>query len=76
MRCFFSEIAVPSEVINRQQYVHQSIQLEGLYREIVRALTDLSVKNNDKQIADMLASQGITITVGAQDAAGQREAGG
>lgn len=57
------------EVNNRQQYVQQSIQLEGLYREIVKALVDLSVKNNDKQIKDMLASQGITVTVGGQGAA-------
>src|SRR5215510_3859033 len=70
------------EVNNRQQYVQQSIQLEGLYREIVKALADLSIKNNDKQIKDMLASQGITVTVGGQapappggDAASQRGAG-
>ena len=69
------------EVNNRQQYVQQSIQLEGLYREIVKALADLSIKNNDKQIRDMLATQGITVTVGGQapapggDAASQRGAG-
>ena len=69
------------EVNNRQQYVQQSIQLEGLYREIVKALADLSVKNNDKQIRDMLTSQGITVTVGGQgvppggDAASQKGAG-
>lgn len=69
------------EVNNRQQYVQQSIQLEGLYREIVKALADLSIKNNDKQIKDMLASQGITVSVGGQapapggDAASQRGAG-
>jgi ABC-type transport system involved in cytochrome bd biosynthesis fused ATPase/permease subunit len=69
------------EVNNRQQYVQQSVQLEGLYREIVKALADLSVKNNDKQIRDMLASQGITVTVGGQgaapggDTASQRGAG-
>lgn len=69
------------EVNSRQQYIQQSIQLEGLYREIVKALADLSIKNNDRQISDMLASQGITVTVGAQgarpggDAASQRGAG-
>ena len=69
------------EVNNRQQYVQQSIQLEGLYREMVKALADLSVKTNDKQIKDMLASQGITVTAGGQgaapagDAASQKGAG-
>ena len=57
------------EVNSRQQYIQQSIQLEGLYREIVKALADLSIKNNDKQIRDMLASQGITVTVGGQGVA-------
>jgi len=56
------------EVNGRQQYVQQSIQLEGLYREIVKALADLSIKNNDRQIRDMLASQGITVTAGGQGA--------
>ena len=66
------------DINNRQQFIQQSIQLEGLYREIVKALADLSIKSNDRQIRDMLTSQGITVTVGAQGAgaeAGQKGAG-
>ncbi|MFT3820005.1 MAG: hypothetical protein QM750_20730 [Rubrivivax sp.] len=51
-----------SEVNARQQYVQQSLQLETLYREIVRALAELAARNNDAQVRDMLARHGITYT--------------
>lgn len=51
-----------AEVNARQQYVQQSVQLEGLYREIVRALAELGARNNDTQVRDMLARHGITYT--------------
>ena len=63
------------DINNRQQFIQQSIQLEGLYRETVKALADLSIKNNDKQIRDMLASQGITVTANPQGVAGGGDAG-
>ncbi|HXX12111.1 MAG TPA: hypothetical protein VEK05_11410 [Burkholderiales bacterium] len=66
---FLGNRSTQTEVNSRQQYVQQSIQLEGLYREIVRALADLSIKNDDKQIRDMLASQGISVSVPGQGAA-------
>lgn len=50
------------EVTSRGQYIQQSVQLEGLYREIVKALADLAVRNNDRPIRDMLAAQGISVT--------------
>ena len=49
----------------RQQYVQQSVQLEGLYREIARALAELGARNNDSQVRDMLARHGITYTANA-----------
>jgi hypothetical protein len=50
-------------VNSRQQFIQQSIQLEGLYREMVKALADLSAKNNDVQLRDLLKTHGITFTV-------------
>lgn len=50
------------EVASRGQFIQQSVQLEGLYREIVKALADLAVRGNDKQISEMLAKQGISVT--------------
>ena len=54
-----------SEVNMRAQYVQQTGQLELLYREIVKALADLAVKNNDQQLRQMLGAQGITINAPA-----------
>ena len=53
----------------RQQYVQQTVALENLYREIVKALADLGVKNNDRAILDLLGAQGISVTVNNPSAA-------
>ena len=49
----------------RQQYVQQSVQLEGLYREIVRALAELGARHNDEAVRALLQRHGITYTVNA-----------
>jgi hypothetical protein len=41
---FLANRSTQIDINNRQQFVQQSIQLEGLYREIVKALADLSIK--------------------------------
>lgn len=61
--------AVQKEVAGRQQFVQQSVQLEGLYREIVRALAELAARNNDEAVRDMLGKHGITYTVNPPAAA-------
>jgi hypothetical protein len=45
----------------RQQVLSQSIQMEGLYREIVTTLAAVAMKTNDQQIMGLLASQGINL---------------
>ncbi len=52
----------------RQQYVQQSVQLEGLYKEIVRALAELGARNNDQDVRSLLAQHGISYTVNAPTA--------
>ena len=49
----------------RQQYVQQSAALEGLYREIVKALAELGARSNDHGILDVLAAQGLNVTINA-----------
>lgn len=49
----------------RQQYVQQSVQLEGLYREIVRALAELGARNNDQDVRTLLQRHGITYSLNA-----------
>ncbi len=54
----------------RQQFVQQTAALESLYRDIVKSLAELALKDNDRQILDMLSAQGVNITVNPPSAAG------
>jgi hypothetical protein len=67
---FGSNRARQAEIAERAQYVQQSVQLEGLYREIVKGLADLSVRTQDPALARLLASQGITVTANPAPASG------
>ena len=51
-----------AEVNERQQFIAQSIQLEGLHREIITALATVALKTNDEQLKSLLASQGISFS--------------
>jgi hypothetical protein len=54
-----------TDVNQRQQFVQQSVQLEGLYKEIVRALAEMGARNNDSDVKAMLQKNGITYTANA-----------
>ena len=69
MMLFSQNRHAQAELARRAQYVQQSIQLEGLYREMIKALADLSVRNQDKAITDLLGSQGITVSANADGTA-------
>ena len=49
-----------AEVNERQQFIAQSIQLEGVHREIITALAAVALKTNDGQLKNLLASVGIS----------------
>jgi len=57
--------SLQGDIGQRQQYVQQSVQLEGLYREIVRALAELGARNNDQDVRTLLQRHGITYSVNA-----------
>jgi hypothetical protein len=57
--------SLQQEIGQRQQYVQQSVQLEGLYREIVRALAELGARNNDQDVRALLRRHGITYSANA-----------
>ena len=48
-----------AEVNERQQFLAQSMQLEGLHREIITVLATVALKTNNDQLKNLLASQGI-----------------
>ena len=62
MAMFSQNRTAQAEVSGRAQYIQQTAQLEPLYREMVKALADLAVRNNDVQLRDILAKQGITVS--------------
>ena len=65
-----------------RQFVQQGAAHETLYREIVKALAELGVKSNDAQVLNLLAAQGLSVSVnspaggvtGATGAAGAADA--
>jgi len=72
---FTSNRSAQAELAQRQQFVQQTGPLEGLYRDIVKALAEMAVKGNDKQVLDMLAAQGLSVTVNTPDAPAGTAAG-
>lgn len=47
----------------QQTYLQQSVQLEGLYREMVRALAELGARHDDESLRALLKAHGITYQV-------------
>jgi hypothetical protein len=51
------------ELNRQQQFIQQTVPLEGLYRDIVKALAETAVKGNDRKVLDMLAAQGLNVSL-------------
>ena len=60
------------EVNERQQFLAQSMQLEGLHREIITVLATVALKTNNDQLKGLLASQGINLGQPPPPAAGAK----
>lgn len=56
----FGNQSLRLEVSERQQFIAQSMQLEGLHREIITTLATVALKTNDEKLKGLLASQGIS----------------
>ena len=50
------------DLAERQQFIQQTVALENLYRDIVKALAEMGVKGGDRQLLEILTSQGINVT--------------
>ena len=62
MILFTQNRAAQAEVASRAQYVQQTLQLQPLYQEMVKALADLAVRRGDEALRELLASQGMQMT--------------
>ena len=65
MMLFGQNRLTQTELERRNQYVQVSIQRGVLYRELAKALADLSIRNQDKALGELLASHGISVNVNA-----------
>ncbi|MGI9330071.1 MAG: hypothetical protein ACR2QB_05090 [Gammaproteobacteria bacterium] len=52
-----------ADVNARQQFINQTVEISQLNNQIVQALANLSVQNNDASIRDLLQSQGISFNI-------------
>ena len=66
MALFEANRVLQLEVNARAQYIQQTVQLEGLNREIVGAIAQLAVRDNDDALRTMLTQHGITVTASAR----------
>ena len=57
------------EISDRQLYVQQTAQLEGLYQQLIRAIAELSARNNDAALGAVLGRQGCHVQRDAQRSA-------
>jgi len=55
--------SLQSVVAERQQFIMQSIQMQGPAREIIGAMANLAVRTDDEQLKQLLAKHGITVSV-------------
>lgn len=62
-----------ADTTSRAQFIQQSVQLEVLYMDIVKALADLAVRNQDQDLKNVLSAQGISVTPPPGPDAGARK---
>ena len=65
---------IQADLAQRQQFIQQTVPLEGLYRDIVKTLAEMAIKSSDRQVVNMLSSQGLSITVNPPPAAANEPA--
>lgn len=65
-----------ADLAERAQFIQQSAALERLNQEIIRALAELAVRNQDKDVTALLHANGVTFTVNAPAGAATAPASG
>jgi hypothetical protein len=53
---------VQAEVSRRAQYLQQTVQVENVGREVVRAAVDAAIRTSDEALKSLLNQNGITFT--------------
>lgn len=53
------------ELDRRQMFIQQTFPLQALYNDVVKALAQMALRSNDRQVLDMLAARGISVSMNA-----------
>jgi len=56
--------SVQAEVTRRQDFINQSVGISKIHETLVHSLAEAAVANNDGNLLDLLAQQGITVNTG------------
>lgn len=73
MYLFVQNRSMQQEVNGRQQFIAQSVQLEQLNKEIIVALANLSVRDRDDELKQLLTAHGINVTANPKQTPGGPE---
>jgi hypothetical protein len=60
---FSANRELQTAIAGRSQFVQQSLQLQGLYQQIVRSLAELSVRHGDADLKALLTDHGISVAI-------------
>lgn len=71
-----SNRSIQAEINQRQQFINESIRLGRVNEALIRTLAQVAVSNNDGNLRDLLAQQGITINVNPRPAGAPAPAAG
>lgn len=63
IRTYSANQAQRTEVVSRQQYINEAIQLSRFNTQFVQMLANLAAQTNDDSLRKVLADHGITYTV-------------
>jgi hypothetical protein len=66
--------AQQAEVVSRQQYINEAIQLSRFNSQFIQMLANLAAQTNDESLQKLLSDHGITYTVNTPPDAGQKPA--
>lgn len=58
---FSTNQAAQAELRQKQDFLQQTGQLEGIYNNIATSLAQLAVRDNDRVVIDMLGGLGLSV---------------
>ena len=56
-----------NEYAERAQFIQNTVQLEAINTKLIRSAAEASARQNDAQLRDLLASQGISFKVNSSE---------